>query len=260
MPHIPDAVLASQFDGKAPEFWILASHSCTVHARIFDDAPLVEWVAVKVKKKSYRPYLNALNPRVLQLEIAEKQIFELKIHRRVWTSRAVLPTQHRNATVTLNDDQRRTFSFWMSHAYNRIAMPDALVERLKADIGHDGMQGIAMQVDEFLRKNNHMLASAWVSFNPKWEIQEPSEPYEVLFRFLTKRECARHVTELQAELTNMVGVSRQISEGLSFEGAEVSILQDFTMLDAEDFVRYNQHDWLSLGEGEEAPADDEDAD
>ncbi|WP_205585268.1 hypothetical protein, partial [Pseudomonas aeruginosa] len=232
--------------------------SCTVHARNFDDAPLVEWVAVKVKKKPYALYLNALNPRILQLEIAAKQIFELKIHRRAWTSRAVLPTQHRNATVTLNDDQRRTFSFWMSHAYNRIAMPDALVERLKAEIDRDGMQGIALLVDEFLKRNNHMLASAWVSFNPKWEIQDPTEPYEVLFRFLTKRECARHATELNAELTKIVGVSRQVSEGLYFEGAEVTVLQDFTMLDAEDFVRYNQHDWLSIGEGDEAPAEDED--
>jgi len=256
MPHIPDDVLASQLDGKAPDFWMLASHSCTVHARSFDDAPLVEWVAIKVKKKPYLPYLNALNPRTLQLEIAAKQIFELKIHRRVWTSRAVLPTQHRNVTVTLNDDQRRIFSFWISHAYNRIAMPDALVERLKAEIGRDGMQGIAMLVDEFLKRNNHMLASAWVSFNPKWEIQESTEPYEVLFRFLTKRECARHATELHAELTEMLGVSRPVSEGLFFGGAEVTVLQDFTMLDAEDFVRYNQHDWLSIGEGDEAPAED----
>ncbi|EPY8488761.1 hypothetical protein [Pseudomonas aeruginosa] len=258
IPHIPGDVLASQFDGKAPDFWMLSSHSCTVHARNFDDAPLVEWVAVKVKKKPYALYLNALNPRILQLEIAAKQIFELKIHRRAWTSRAVLPTQHRNATVTLNDDQRRTFSFWMSHAYNRIAMPDALVERLKAEIDRDGMQGIALLVDEFLKRNNHMLASAWVSFNPKWEIQDPTEPYEVLFRFLTKRECARHATELNAELTKIIGVSRQVSEGLYFEGAEVTVLQDFTMLDAEDFVRYNQHDWLSIGEGDEAPAEDED--
>ncbi|ETV48657.1 hypothetical protein V555_05216 [Pseudomonas aeruginosa BWH054] len=139
-------------------------------------------------------------------------------------------------------------------------MPDTLVERLKAEIGHDGMQGIAMLVDEFLKRNNHMLASAWVSFNPKCEIQEPAEPYEVLFRFLTKREHARQATELQAELTNMVGVSRQVSEGLIFEGAEVTVLQDFTMLDAEDFVRYNQHDWLSIGEEDEAPAEGEDPD
>lgn len=213
-------------------------------------------MAVKVKKKPYLPYLNALNPRTLQLEIAAKQIFELKIHRRVWTSRAALPILHRNTTVTLNDEQRRTSSFWMSHAYNRIAMPDALVERLKAESGREGIQGIAMLVDEFLKRNNHMLASAWVSFNPKWEIQEPTESYEVLFRFLTKRECARHATELHAELTRMVGVSRQVSEGLFFEGAEVTVLQDFTMLDAEDFVRYNQHDWLSIGEGDEAPSED----
>lgn len=260
MPYIPDNMLASQFGGKAPDFWMLASHSCTVHARSFDEAPLVEWVAIKVKRKSYKLYLNALNPRTLQLEITEKQIFELKIHRRLWTSRAVLPTQYRNATITLNDDQRRIFSFWISHAYNRIAMPDVLVERLKAEAGHDGLQGIAALVDEFLKTNNHLLASAWVSFNPKWEIQEPTEPYEILFRFLTKREHARQVTELQAELTKMVGVSRQISEGLVFEGADVMVLQDFTMLDAEDFVRYNQHDWLSIGEEDDAPTEDENSD
>ncbi|HBX57817.1 MAG TPA: hypothetical protein DEH10_20915 [Pseudomonas sp.] len=87
-------------------------------------------------------------------------------------------------------------------------------------------------------------------------MQESTEPYEVLFRFLTKRECARHATELHAELTEMLGVSRPVSEGLFFGGAEVTVLQDFTMLDAEDFVRYNQHDWLSIGEGDEAPAED----
>lgn len=258
IPHIPADVLASQFDGKAPDFWVLASHSCTVHARIFDDAPLVEWVAIKDKRKSYSAYLNALNPRILQLEIAEKKIFELKIHRRVWTSRKILPnlTLDRKGAPALSDEQRRTLSFWLSHAYNRIAMPDALVERLKAESDHDGIKGIAIHVDQFLKENNHKLASAWVSFNPKNELV-PTEPYEVSFRFLTKTEYAREVSNLNIGLTKMVGIRRKINEGLSFEGAEVTPLQDFTMLDAEDFVRYNQHDWLSLGEEDETSTEED---
>ncbi|TWH64003.1 hypothetical protein LX59_02827 [Azomonas agilis] len=257
--YIPDSVLTSQFDGEVPDFWVLASHSCTVHARKFNDAPLVEWVAIKVKKKSYPPYLNALNPRILQLEITERKIFELKIHRRLWTSRKVLPslTLDRNEAPALSDEQRRTLSFWLSHAYNRIAMPDALVERLKAESDNDGVKGIAICVDQFLKDNNHMLASAWVSFNPKFEIQERAEPYEVIFRLLTKREHARQATELQAKLTEMVGVGREVSEGLTFGGAEVTVLQDFTMLDAEDFVRYNQHDWLSLGKEDETSTEED---
>ena len=258
--HIPAGVLESQFDGKAPTHWVLASHSCTVHARTFDDAPLVEWIAVKVKKKPFAKHLNAINPRVLQLQVTERQILELKIHRRVWTSRAILPTLPRNSDITLSDELRGIFSYWLAHAYNRIAMPDELVNRLKAEHGEDGMKGVALMVDGFLEKNNHMLASAWVSFYPTWEIKDPAEPYEVLFRFLTKREFSRQYAELNAELNQLLGVARALSQGLVFGGAQVTVLQDFTMLDAEEYVRYNLYDWLSVGDSEEDPEGVDDSD
>ncbi|UZM13122.1 hypothetical protein LZV00_20960 [Pseudomonas kielensis] len=38
--------------------------------------------------------------------------------------------------------------------------------------------------------------------------------------------------------------------------ADVTVLQDFTMPHAENFVRYNIQDWLSVGDTDE---DDEDA-
>ncbi len=258
--HISEEVLKGQFEGVAPAYWMLASHSCTVHARNLCDAPWIEWIAVKVKKKAFDNQLHALNPRTLHLQHAEKQVLELKIHKRVWTKRAVLPTLHRNPVITLSEENGQYFSYWMSHHYNRIAMPDELVNRLKADQGDDGMKGIAVLVDDFLHQNNQFFASAWVSFNPKGEIRDPAEPYEVVFRFLTKREHARRANELHDQLNELLGVARNLNDGLYFGGADVTVLQDFTMLDAEDFVRYNLHDWLSVGDTDEDEEGADDAD
>ncbi len=258
--HISEEVLKGQFEGVAPAYWMLASHSCTVHARNLCDAPWIEWIAVKVKKKAFDKQLHALNPRTLHLQHAEKQVLELKIHKRVWTKRAVLPTLHRNPVITLSEENGQYFSYWMSHHYNRIAMPDELVNRLKADQGDDGMKGIAVLVDDFLHQNNQFFASAWVSFNPKGEIRDPAEPYEVVFRFLTKREHARRANELHDQLNEVLGVARNLNDGLYFGGADVTVLQDFTMLDAEDFVRYNLHDWLSVGDTDEDEEGADDAD
>lgn len=111
--HISEEVLKGQFEGVAPAYWMLASHSCTVHARNLCDAPWIEWIAVKVKKKAFDKQLHALNPRTLHLQHAEKQVLELKIHKRVWTKRAVLPTLHRNPVITLSEENGQYFSYWI---------------------------------------------------------------------------------------------------------------------------------------------------
>lgn len=51
-----------------------------------------------------------------------------------------------------------------------------------------------------------------------------------------------------------------VESALYFGGADVTVLQDFTMLDAEDFVRYNLHDWLSVGDTDEDEEGADDAD
>ncbi|WP_454913021.1 hypothetical protein [Stutzerimonas chloritidismutans] len=242
--HIPDSILETQFAGKEPTYWLLVSHSCTVHARRYDDAPFVEWLACKIIKKPFHQYLNALNPRTLQLQVGTGRYLELRIHRRVWTRRDILPSIVRAEEFSLDDEARKVLGYWLAHAYNRIAMPDALVERLK---GEAGEEGIARKVDEFLSLNNQLLHSAWVSFQPKSELRH-GEPYVVSFRFLVKPQYSRQQDELQNRLGSLVGLPRSLSDGLEFDGAEVTVLQDFTMLDAEDYVRYNLHDWLSLGE------------
>jgi hypothetical protein len=82
----------------------------------------------------------------------------------------------------------------------------------------------------------------------------------VVFRFLTKREHARRANELHDQLNELLGVARNLNDGLYFGGADVTVLQDFTMLDAEDFVRYNLHDWLSVGDTDEDEEGADDAD
>lgn len=59
--HISEEVLKGQFEGVAPAYWMLASHSCTVHARNLCDAPWIEWIAVKVKK---RPLISSCTPSI----------------------------------------------------------------------------------------------------------------------------------------------------------------------------------------------------
>ncbi|PPK35166.1 hypothetical protein CD175_30150 [Pseudomonas laurylsulfatiphila] len=68
------------------------------------------------------------------------------------------------------------------------------------------------------------------------------------FRFLVKREFVRQLPTLQAELADALAANPHHDEGLILGEAEVTPLQDFTMLDAQDYIRYNVHDWLSLGE------------
>ncbi|WP_236183151.1 hypothetical protein [Pseudomonas juntendi] len=51
---------------------------------------------------------------------------------------------------------------------------------------------------------------------------------------MTKREHARRANELHDQLNEVLGVARNLNDGLYFGGADVTVLQDFTMLDAED--------------------------
>jgi len=247
---IPEAVLEEQFGGKLPTYWALASHSCTVHARNYDDAPTVEWVACKlVKKKAYNKCLNALNPRKLHLPLGEKQHLELKIQRRIWTPRSALPELNR-IDVGLDESSKETFAYWMGHSYTRIAMPDKLVERLRFSDDTPAVVGLGVQVDQFIQEKGDWLHSAWVSFEPKDELLDPTEPYAISFRFLIKNQHKRSLHEAQLRLEALLQAASPLGAGLTFDGAEVGPLQDFTMLDAEAYTRYNIHDWLSLGDSD----------
>ncbi|MFK7671715.1 hypothetical protein [Pseudomonas lundensis] len=252
--HIPDAVVANQLDGSLPTHWVLISHSCTVHARNYADATNVEWIACKlVKKKPFGKYLNALNPRQLQIELGAKLFLDLKLQRRVWTSRSVLPALERSPDgVRLEQDQRDTLSYWLAHGYTRVAMPDKLVERLKKYNDDKTPFGLGVVVDGFLERNAQYLDSAWVSFFPKIELDVDATPYEISFRFLVKRKFARELQALQADLADALAAEPGRDQGIILGEADVTPLQDFTMLDAQDYIRYNVHDWLSLGdEGED---------
>ena len=54
----------------------------------------------------------------------------------------------------------------------------------------------------------------------------------------------------------VVSTARDLNDGL-YSGADGRVLQDFTMPNADNFVRYNIQDWLSVGDTDE---DDEDVD
>lgn len=248
--HIPDAVITNQLDGNLPTHWVLVSHSCTVHARNYADAPTIEWIACKlVKKKPFGKYLNALNPRQLQIALGVKLYLDLKLQRRIWTSRSLLAELERSHDgIRLEQDQRDTLTYWLAHGYTRVAMPDKLVERLKKYSDDKTPFGLGVQVDGFLEKNAQYLDSAWVSFFPKTELDATTDPYEISFRFLVKREFVRQLPTLQAELADFLAAEPNKHEGLILGEAEVTPLQDFTMLDAQDYIRYNVHDWLSLGD------------
>ncbi len=192
-------------------------------------------------------YLNSNNPRVLQLQLDEKLFFETRIERRIWTSRSVLQNLKRNQEQKLESDMIQTLSFWLSHSYNRIAIPDKLVERLKFKNHENTYIGLGVAIDSFLGGNAHLLKGAWISFYPKEEILDTT-PYNVAFRLLIKPKYAAQLDELNTKLHDAINLDACEIEGLDIDECLITPMQDFTMLDAEDFTHYNSSDWLSLAE------------
>ncbi|MBB3105172.1 hypothetical protein [Azomonas macrocytogenes] len=257
-PYIQEGLVDSLLGGKNPTYWILISHSCTVHARNYDDAPVVEWIACNFKRgKIFGKYLNANNPRRLQLPIEDRRYLELRIERRIWTPRLALIDLQRNQEATLDAEQLETLIFWLSHSYNRIAMPDRLVDRLRfQDEASGNYVGLGVQLDKFLDEHSLRLKSAWVSFNPKHEIDTPEEPYTLAFRFLVKNRHIRELEELNQLLQEAIKEAPALEPGLVLDDITVTPMYDFTMLDVEDFTHYNSSDWLSLGEEDTESEDD----
>ncbi|VVP73448.1 hypothetical protein [Pseudomonas fluorescens] len=255
--HIPQAAVDGVLGGKLPSHWVLISHSCSIHARAYDQAPMVEWIALKMmKKKPLGAYLNSNNPRILQLQLDEKLIFEAKIERRIWTPRSVLQSLKRNEDQKLDSEMIQTLSYWLSHSYNRIAIPDKLVERLKFRNGENIYIGLGVAIDSFLSENAHLLKGAWISFYPKEELLDAT-PYSVAFRLLIKPKHTAKLNELNAKLQEATNLDASEIEGLDIDECLITPLQDFTMLDAEDFTHYNSSDWLSLAEEDEGEGEGE---
>ena len=65
---------------------------------------------------------------------------------------------------------------------------------------------------------------------------------------MIKPQYRRNLDEAQHYLNALIDAAPALPVGLIFDDAVVAPLQDFTMLDAETYTRYNTYDWLSLGE------------
>ncbi len=130
--------LSLPFGLDATELLMICTQSCSVVSERFKTDPYVEIMAVKPLKRFNNRALEAIgkNRRKLHVQLEDPNsdvvALECDINRRTHISRKLLLGLQLNRVLAIGETGASQVAAWISGNYNRIALPHALVDRMRA--------------------------------------------------------------------------------------------------------------------------------
>ncbi len=151
--------------------------------------------------------------------------------------------------TTLAPKDLRAFQAWMTRYYARIAMPDALVTRIK-----NRKAGIAVTVRKILehrlshRGDSYTVASDITRIYAKWRQDRElgqNENYDLHLVFVCRQERTKeYLLEALAGLASGLK-GAEVRHGIIMDEPDVQVAHDLRLADVEDMYPYNEWDDLS---------------
>lgn len=161
LPEAPDVALA-----------VAISHDCDIANDDLDMEPVVEFILANVIEQAVGNYKLGKNPRVLHLDVKHEgkpAFLKLIASRRVAVRKDELAAVQPSGAYAVNSSSIQVLQSWLAARYRRPALPNSLVDRLRA-------------VFDYIEKNGKKNASGILSFRLSYEPGEelpPEEPYEL---------------------------------------------------------------------------------
>lgn len=242
----PSDALRHPSGQPADSFLVVLTQSCTVVARNWIANPSVE-LAVAVptpgKFNAKAPEVTGKNLRKLVVPV-EGQGFdalEIDVNTRFFAPREKLLSLKPEALRSSVDVGRR-IGGWMGRQYSRAALPNELVERLRANV--------IPRIAKVLGKGAGALHEQVTGFFVGWEPDDEDGPYTVRFVAVCSDEDS-----VQALFTGLVPGMREEDGYLVHEEEGLTVAFDVRALDAtmlsdvDGLARFSEWDFLTdLGE------------
>lgn len=181
---------------------LVISHDCDiVHDN--ETEPFIEFVCGKIIDSVNGNYENGKNPRILHLPLkhnGNRSYIELRAYSKKIIRKDALTSYNPDIEFDI-DNKSNILQSWLSARYNRQALPDCLVDRLRP---------VAKLIEKEGKRHSSIITGYWFSYDPKSEITN-DEPYEINFYVIYSTDkveyadIANEIAEKIKEKINAIG-------------------------------------------------------
>lgn len=170
LPRVAAVELQVMAAGDDSGFAMVISHDCDCVADPERDRYVEIIVGSQVEKLDGNN-THGKNPRKLHLELSQcGKLVELVISPKATVEKRALLSHDPDSTWTLSREEKTILGRWLAARYNRAALPNELVERLR--IVYDDFRKAA-------RSHADKVIGIFLDFEPDGEIHNKDEPYAV---------------------------------------------------------------------------------
>jgi len=217
---------------------IAISHDCDIANDKLDIEPAVEFIFACIKDTHNGNCTNGKNPRTLHLDYISdgKTVYlELVASKRLMLKKNKLRKVQPDKAYELNAHSRQILQSWLAARYRRHALPNSLVDRLKA---------VLKYIEEKGKKNSSGILSFHLSYEPKEELS-PEEPYELSISivYITDEpkyeKMAKEIANsLKTEFPKLLANTKD-SGKVDLRKCEAFSEMEFTLRDMREMVEYH---------------------
>lgn len=216
-------------EARSDSVAVAISHSCDISNDSLEAEPVVEFVVGRPLTTCDGNYSHAKNPRKLHLPIwlnAEFRAMELEANKKFSVPKSDLYRHQPDEERRLNPADVEVLQAWLAARYQRQALPDALVKRLKP---------LFDKMEKLGGKHSQAILGYWFDFDPREELP-PEAPYEVSVSVVYSVDDAVFETHAHSiaksldEIRNLAGIEPLRCAAYSGE--------EFTLKDLRQHVRY----------------------
>ncbi len=238
------------------EWLVICTQTCSICGPAAIAEPRIE-VVVGTPLAAYDPKNQAaLGKRVatLHLKFEEGAAFagiSLDLGRRAFIPREkLLDAVRENAPISLST--LAAFQGWMSRYYSRIAMPDALVKRIRANNPNGIQRRVLKLLNHYLVENNRLeryqvhseVSRFYIGWSPDKELPG-DQPYTLKLLVVCTTKRTKEYLEVELEpLRSGIGSSELVNQ-IAMEAPEVKIGDNVTAGDTHGMKRFSEWDELS---------------
>ena len=240
----------------ATEWLFICTQTCSICGPGSSAEPRIEVIVGKPLAEYDPKSQAALGKKVASLHLrfeegAEFVAIALDISRRAFLPREVLGSGVR-AKTPISISTLGAFQGWMARYYSRIAMPDALVKRIRAE-NRNGIQRRVLKLlnqhlpldDGLGRYQVHSEVSRfYVGWSPDKELPG-DQPYILkLLVVCTTERTKKHLEVELEDLESGMG-SKELVNGIAMTAPEVRVGDNVTDADKHNMKRFSEWDELS---------------
>lgn len=232
-----DLQAAGLTDAPDTDLAVAISHDCDIANDNLDAEPVVEFIFARILDERNGNYTHGKNPRILHLDYRYegKTVFlELLASRKVMVPKSSLEAIQPDRTYALMGS-RQVLQSWLAARYRRHALPNSLVERLRAVFGYMEKEG---------KKNSAGILSFRLSYEPEDELP-PVEAYELWLSIVYVTDEAEYgsmaqkmAQSLKTEFPKLLAKTKD-SGTVDLRQCEAFSEEEFTLRDMRETVEYH---------------------